>query len=93
MSIRKEIVDDIKHWEGFSFRIQDRPFMEVWPDDEFAEWVSSHSDRGRNTVCNTPKFRATPYCGVGYIQSGKTIPGPKLNQLTIKSAGGGSHGK
>jgi len=68
MSIRKEIVDDIKHWEEFSFKIQDRPFMEVWPDDEFAEWVSAHSDSGRNTVCSTPEFRATPYCGVGYIQ-------------------------
>ncbi len=68
MSIRKEFVDDIKHWEGFSFSIQDRPFMEVWPDDDFSDWVSAHEDRARNIICHTPEVRATPYCGVGYIQ-------------------------
>jgi hypothetical protein len=42
-----------------------RPFVEVWPDDDFADWVSAHSDRTRNIICRTPEFKATPYCGAG----------------------------
>lgn len=67
MSVKKDMMDDIKAWEGFRFKNRDdRPLIEVWPDDEFAEWVSAHEDRARNIICNTPEFRATPYCGVGY---------------------------
>ncbi len=56
MSIKKEIVDDIKHWEGFSFKIQDRPFMEVWPDDDFGDWVTADEDRSRNIICRKNVF-------------------------------------
>jgi hypothetical protein len=67
MSFKKDIMDKIRDGEGHRAKDEaDRPFMEVWPDDEFAEWVSGHEDRVRNIICNTPEFRATPYCGVGF---------------------------
>jgi hypothetical protein len=69
MSFKTEMMDGIRDTEGFRIKNgNDRPFIEVWPDDEFAEWVSSHTDKARNIICNTPEFKATPYCGVGYIQ-------------------------
>ena len=67
MSFKKDMMDDIRDWEGRRVKYEgDRPFMEVWPDDGFAEWVSAHQDRVRNIICNTPEYRATPYCGVGF---------------------------
>ncbi|MGO9571520.1 MAG: hypothetical protein ACLP5H_28690 [Desulfomonilaceae bacterium] len=67
MSFKKDMMDDIRDWEGRRVKNEgDRPFMEVWPDDGFAEWVSAHEDRVRNIICNTPEYRATPYCAVGY---------------------------
>ncbi len=67
MSFRKDIMDTNRDGEGQRAKDEgDPPFMEVWPDDEFAEWVSAHGDRAGNIICHTPEFRATPYCGVGY---------------------------
>ena len=69
MSFKKEMMDEIKAGEELRFANGNaRPFVEVWPDDDFADWVSAHSDRVRNIICHTPEFRAAPYCGVGYIQ-------------------------
>ncbi len=64
MSFKKEMMEDIRTLRARNGN--ERPFMEVWPDDEFAEWVSGHTDKVRNIICHTPEFRATPYCGVGY---------------------------
>ena len=65
MSFKKDIMDKIRDGEGHRAKDKgDRPFMEVWPDNEFAEWVSAHEDRVRNIICNTSGFRATPYCRV-----------------------------
>jgi hypothetical protein len=69
MSFKTEMMDEIRDGEELRFANGNaRPFMEVWPDDDFADWVSAHSDRVRNIICHTPEFRAAPYCGVGYIQ-------------------------
>ncbi len=69
MSFKTEMMDEIQDGEGLRFSNgHDRPSVEVWPDDDFADWVSGHSDRVRNIICHTPEFKATPYCGVGYIQ-------------------------
>jgi hypothetical protein len=69
MSFRKDMMDGISDTEGFRVtNAGDRPAIEVWPDDDFAEWVSAHEDRVRNIICNTPEFRAAPYCGVGHHQ-------------------------
>ena len=66
MSFRKEMMDGISDTEGVRITNEAyRPSVEVWPDDDFAEWVSAHEDRVRHIICNTPEFRATPYCGVG----------------------------
>ena len=67
MSFKKEMMDEIKDGEGLRIRNgNDRPSVEFWPDDDFADWVSAHDDRARNIVCHTREFAATPYCGVGY---------------------------
>lgn len=67
MSFKKDMMNEIRDGEELRIRNgNDRPSVEVWPDDEFAEWVLAHEDGVRNIICNTPEFRATPYCGVGY---------------------------
>jgi hypothetical protein len=69
MSFKKEMMDEIQAGQELRFANGDaRPSVEVWPDDDFADWVSAHSDRTRNIICRTPEFKATPYCGAGYIQ-------------------------
>jgi hypothetical protein len=67
MSIKQDDVEDIRHWEGFRFKNGDTPFIEVWPEDEFADWISTHANEDRNKVCKTQEFRATPCCAVGYL--------------------------
>jgi hypothetical protein len=65
MSFKKDMMDDIRDWEGRRIKNEgDRPFMEACQEDGFAEWVSAHEDRVRNIICNTSGFRATPYCRV-----------------------------
>jgi hypothetical protein len=64
MSTKDEFMEEIKNIG----KRDNRPFIEVWPDDEFADWVSRHTDKVRNVICHTPEFSATPYCGVGYNQ-------------------------
>lgn len=69
MSFKTEMMDEIR--DGQAARLSngnERPSVEVWPDDDFGDWVSAHEDRARNIVCHTPEFAATPYCGVGYVQ-------------------------
>jgi hypothetical protein len=69
MSLKKDMMDGISNTEGARItNAGDRPAIEVWPDDDFAEWVSAHEDRVRNIICNTSEFRAAPYCGVGHHQ-------------------------
>lgn len=69
MSFKQEMMDEISDGQELRFANgNDRPSVEVWPEDDFADWVSAHSDRARNIICHTPEFRASPYCGAGYIQ-------------------------
>jgi hypothetical protein len=66
MSLKKEMMDEIRDGQELRFENgNDRPSVEVWPEEHFADWISAHSDRTRNIICHTPEFRATPYCGVG----------------------------
>jgi len=67
MSVKEEFIDNVKEAaRRRSANESERPQMEVWPDDDFADWLSSHEDRARNIICHTPEFRATPLCGVGH---------------------------
>jgi hypothetical protein len=69
MSFKKQMMEEIKAREELRFASGNvRPFVEVWPDDDFADWISAHEDRVRNIICHTTELRATPYCGAGYIQ-------------------------
>jgi len=68
MGFKEEFVDAIN--AGLGSRTQQlslRPSVEVCPgDDDDALWVSSHQNRIRTVICNTPEFRDTPFCGAGY---------------------------
>jgi hypothetical protein len=67
MSIRSDLISALNENEESRFNDRDnRPMVEVWPDDEFAFWVSRHQDGSRHIICNTPEFMDTPFCGVGY---------------------------
>jgi hypothetical protein len=43
-----------------------RPRIEIWPDDDWAAWVSSHDEKRRTLICNLPSMKATPFCAMGY---------------------------
>jgi hypothetical protein len=43
-----------------------RPGIEIWPDDDWAQWVSSHDEKRRTLVCNLPSMKSTPFCAMGY---------------------------
>jgi len=68
MSFKEEFVDAVN--ESLSSRAEElslRPNVEIWPeDDEDALWVSSHQNRIRTIICDTPEFRDTPFCGAGF---------------------------
>jgi len=68
MGFKEEFLDAVK--AGLNKRMAGlslRPSVEVWPeDDDDALWVSSHKNRVRTVICDTPEFRDTPFCGVGY---------------------------
>jgi hypothetical protein len=44
----------------------DRPHVEVWPDDDDAMWVLAHSDPARDVICTTPEFANSAFCGTGF---------------------------
>jgi hypothetical protein len=44
----------------------DRPRVEVWPDDLWQLWVSSHDDSKRAMICHLPSMQASPFCAMGY---------------------------
>jgi hypothetical protein len=67
MSIRSDLLNALKETEESRLNDRDnRPMVEVWPDDEFAFWVSQHQDASRHIICSTPEFMDTPFCGVGF---------------------------
>lgn len=43
-----------------------RPKIEVWPDDDWAQWVSSHDENRRTLICNLPSMKSSPFCAMGY---------------------------
>ncbi|MDQ7781292.1 MAG: hypothetical protein RDU20_00340 [Desulfomonilaceae bacterium] len=43
-----------------------RPKIEIWPDDDWAQWVSSHDERRRTLICNLPSMKSSPFCAMGY---------------------------
>jgi hypothetical protein len=67
MSLKSEVIDNIREAACRRFGNEsERPEMEVWADDDFADWVSSHENRVRNIICHTPEFKAAPFCGGGH---------------------------
>lgn len=55
--------------ESNSDRIKEtmsRPAIEIWPDDDWAQWVSSHDETRRTLICNLPSMKSTPFCSMGY---------------------------
>jgi len=43
-----------------------RPRIEVWPYDEWQQWVSSHEEGRRSIICTLSSMKASPYCAIGY---------------------------
>jgi len=68
MSASREFVGAIV--DGINDRIEaqgNRPNIEVWPDEDgFGRWVACHRDKVRSTVCSTPEYADTPFCGRGF---------------------------
>jgi hypothetical protein len=42
-----------------------RPRVEVWPDDDRQQWISSHEPRRRSLICSLRSMRASPFCALG----------------------------
>lgn len=64
----RDFENEVKGGRGDRITYGDnRPGIEVWPDEDgFALWVAAHEDPVRTLICNTPEFRAAPFCGRGY---------------------------
>ncbi len=55
--------------ESNDIRIEEemtRPRVEVWPDDLWQLWVSSHDESRRSLLCHLPSMQASPFCAMGY---------------------------
>jgi hypothetical protein len=55
--------------DTYNARIEEemtRPKVEVWPDDPWQQWVSSHDQSRRSLICNLPSMKASPFCAMGY---------------------------
>jgi hypothetical protein len=69
MSFKKEMMDEIRDGKGLRpANGNDGPSVEVWPEHDYADLVSAHSDRVGNIIRHTAEFRAGPYYGAGYDQ-------------------------
>jgi hypothetical protein len=68
IEIKRDLDFDLN--EALNDRISnrdERPGVEVAPhEDDFANWVASHSRRDRGIICSTREFQDSQYCGSGY---------------------------
>jgi hypothetical protein len=67
MDITREFVEDVKRtYQSRMDSLDMRPNIELFPgEDADAEWLACHELGKRTTICNTPEFRDTPFCGTG----------------------------
>ncbi len=66
MSYKRYMEEYIAESEEARFGNQfSRPGVEIWPDDEDAQWVMRHTDPARAIICSTPEFGDSPFCGIG----------------------------
>jgi hypothetical protein len=43
-----------------------RPRVEVWPDDDWQQWITSHESRRKSLICSLRSMRASPFCALGW---------------------------
>jgi len=67
MSYRKHVLDYLDESRDVRLENRDnRPSIEIWPDDDEALWVAMHSDPARDIIWSTPEYGDTPFCGMGF---------------------------
>gem|GEM_PF-421657 len=55
--------------EANDIRIEEeliRQRIEVWPYDEWQQWVASHEHGRRSILCTLKSMKASPFCALGY---------------------------